>query len=142
MFPDVIIANNIAAVTHNAAYRTAKAGDIPAAMRLMDDTLSTKTLNRVIAALKGRPAIVQPVHALEAEGVNRLPSALAEALEGRLRPRAAARVGTEIVQVNNAGHTGASGWHRIASPTVFDGVVEEGMAYLLVDDFVGQGAHH
>ena len=36
-------------------------------------------------------------------------------------------------------HTGADGYHRLAFPAVFQGTVEAGTKYLLVDDFVGQG---
>ena len=37
------------------------------------------------------------------------------------------------------GHTGANGWARLARPPVFDGPVHRGQAYVLIDDFVGQG---
>lgn len=44
-----------------------------------------------------------------------------------------------IVQANIIGHTGASGWARIARPAIFEGTVEAGRDHILVDDFVGQG---
>ncbi|MFH1602551.1 MAG: phosphoribosyltransferase [Pseudomonadota bacterium] len=43
------------------------------------------------------------------------------------------------MQANTVGHTGASGWARLARPAVFDGEVASGRNYVLVDDFVGQG---
>lgn len=138
-FPQVIVANTIAAVKRNAAYSAAKTGDIGGAVRLVDETLTGVTVDRIVAALKGRAAILQPVHAVEAEGINRIPAVMAEALEERIRSRLTVHVGTEIVQTNSVGHTGASGWQRIANPATFDGGVEKGAVYVLLDDFVGQG---
>jgi hypothetical protein len=43
-----------------------------------------------------------------------------------------------IVQINRVTHTGASGYHRLARPALFDGEVRE-EEYYLVDDFIGQG---
>ncbi len=43
-----------------------------------------------------------------------------------------------IIQINRVGHTGASGWHRLTHPAVFEVSVKKGIEYLIVDDFVGQ----
>jgi len=48
-------------------------------------------------------------------------------------------VESSVVHINKVGHTGASGWHRIASQALFDGDGESGRTCLRVDDFVGQG---
>ena len=66
---------------------------------------------------------------------NRIPAVLAEVLAERLGVTAE----ESIVQTNRSGHTGASGYHRLAYPALFDGEVETGRNYVLVDDFVGQG---
>ena len=42
------------------------------------------------------------------------------------------------VQINRVTHTRADGYHRLAFPAVFDGVLKPA-DYLLIDDFVGQG---
>jgi hypothetical protein len=39
----------------------------------------------------------------------------------------------------SVGHTGASGFARLAHQARFDGEIERGSLYLVVDDFVGQG---
>jgi hypothetical protein len=39
----------------------------------------------------------------------------------------------------SVGHTGASGFARLAHQARFDGEIERGTLYLVVDDFVGQG---
>jgi hypothetical protein len=44
-----------------------------------------------------------------------------------------------VVQSNTVGHTGASGFQRLANQASFAGEVERGQQYLLVDDFIGQG---
>jgi hypoxanthine-guanine phosphoribosyltransferase len=75
------------------------------------------------------------VHAFEAEGINRIPTVLAELLAERLK----LPVEASIVQINRVGHTGASGYRRLAFPALFDGHVEPGSSYVLIDDFVGQG---
>jgi hypothetical protein len=44
-----------------------------------------------------------------------------------------------IIQINRVSHTGADGYRRLASPALFDGPVQTGAEYFLVDDFIGQG---
>ena len=61
--------------------------------------------------------------------------ALAEELSRRL----GLAVHDAIVQLDSVGHTGADGFTRRANQTLFDGPVQGGQAYYLVDDFVGQG---
>jgi len=56
-----------------------------------------------------------------------------------LAERLGLRAEESIVQTNRTGHTGATGYHRLAYPALFNGDVEHGRGYLLVDDFVGQG---
>ena len=43
------------------------------------------------------------------------------------------------MQSNSVGHTGASGFKRLANQAQFFGTVIPGRNYVLVDDFVGQG---
>ena len=44
-----------------------------------------------------------------------------------------------FIQINIVGHTGADGFTRLARQARFDGPVESGIEYFLVDDFIGQG---
>ena len=48
-------------------------------------------------------------------------------------------VNDSIVQSNSVGHTGASGFHRLANQALFVGPVTQRQSYFVVDDFVGQG---
>lgn len=75
------------------------------------------------------------VQAFEGLSVNRIPSAMAQWLHGEF----GGGVDRSIVQINRVGHTGSSGWNRLAHQALFDGEVVAGSRHLLVDDFVGQG---
>lgn len=132
--PDVLIAASESAVKQHPAYAAAKAGDISSAWRLVADTLSSADISRLQSAAASASAIL-PVYAVEAEGVNRIPMAMA-AWVGRLT---GLPVTSGVVQINRVGHTGSSGWHRLANQALFDGPVAPGVSYILVDDFVGQG---
>ena len=48
-------------------------------------------------------------------------------------------IDTNVVQTNIVGHTGADGYGRLARQAAFDGKIERGCNYLIVDDFIGQG---
>jgi len=134
-FPDVVIFAGESAVRSHPEYSAAKAGDVDAAKRLAAETVTTEAVAAVTRMIAGNKAKLLPVHAIEAGGVNRIPAALAEFLGERL----GLEVEEGIVQANTVGHTGASGWARLARPAVFDGKPTRGCDYLLVDDFVGQG---
>ncbi len=74
-------------------------------------------------------------HAYEREGVNAIPAALAEFLSERL----GLPYEPGLVQVNVVAHTGADGYGRLARQASFEGLVKKGRAYVMVDDFIGQG---
>ena len=77
-----------------------------------------------------------PVVAEEAEGTNAIPLALAS----RLSLALGWLLETRIIQANVAARTRKDGYYRLAIQPMFDGPVQAGREYLLVDDFVGQGA--
>ena len=138
-FPDVIIHETTEIhVKKHPDYAAAKAGDLGAARRLVDSAFSEEALGRIFEIVRKmspetRPVLV-PVHALETTGVNRIPVALADRIEEAL----GITVETSIVQTNTVGHTGADGYHRMAHQARFDGHVDAGFSYFLVDDFIGQ----
>lgn len=74
-------------------------------------------------------------HALERNGVNAIPEALAEEL-GRLLDLP---VDGSIVQTNVVSHTGADGFSRLTRQAAFAGEIVPDFDYVMVDDFVGQG---
>jgi hypothetical protein len=136
--PDVVIVAEQSTVKRHPDYEQAKQGNVqdaaPAAKRLAAGLLTPRSVEAVGGwTIQG--ASLVPVHALEGQGFNRIPAAFAELLGGMI----GLEVETGIIQVNVVNHTGATGWQRLASPPLFDGVVVAGRRYLLVDDFVGQG---
>lgn len=134
-FPDVSIHAEESAVKRHPDYPAAKSGDVLAARRLAEAMSREEITEALRGTIADAAPLVASVHAHEAQGINRIPAVLAEVLAERLSLRAE----ESIVQINRSGHTGASGYHRLSHPALFDGEVERGRSYILVDDFVGQG---
>ena len=134
-FPAVAIHADQSAVKQHARYQAAKGGDVGAAFDLVMDALSPAAIDALREAIGDAPVIVAGVQAIEGASTNVIPEVMARVLASTLE-RA---IDDDLVQTNRVGHTGASGWHRLAHPALFDGIVQAGARYLLVDDFVGQG---
>ncbi|MDP2829990.1 MAG: phosphoribosyltransferase [Sulfuricellaceae bacterium] len=97
--------------------------------------MSPNAISRIRQALGECRPFITPVFAEEHAGINRIPAVFSEVLGEYLN----LPVYEEIVQINKVGHTGASGYHRLAYPALFGGEVQQAATYLLVDDFIGQG---
>jgi hypothetical protein len=132
---DVVILADEQRVKSDSDYRSAKSGDTQAAGRLADRFVDSRAIGRIRALIGTAIPILLPVHALEIAGVNEIPVALAV----RLAAEFGLEVDACIVQINTAGHTGASGYQRLANPALFNGDVKAAAADLIVDDFIGQG---
>lgn len=134
-FPDVLILAGETDVKRHADYQTAKTGDAEAAARLVRDLTPDAKVAELARLIAGRAPVLVSIHAQEAHGINAIPEALADLLGLRLD------LSTDdgIVQVNVVDHTGADGLARLARQALFDGDVQKGIDYLIVDDFVGQG---
>jgi hypothetical protein len=134
-FPDVALHSEEMTVKRHPQFTAAKGGDIVAADTLVADLASAACMDGILERLRGQTAELVPVHALETEGVNEIPAALAKLISRQLR----LAINESIVQCNSVGHTGAGGYHRLAHQAQFVGEVTAGARYFLVDDFVGQG---
>jgi hypoxanthine-guanine phosphoribosyltransferase len=132
---DVDIVADTALVQGHPAYRSAKQGDLDAALQLVSDVVSDDQIARLREKYAASRPLLTGVHAVEGVSVNVIPQAMVAWL--------ARQIGLEmensLVQANRVGHTKASGWHRLAHQARFDGEVQAGRAYLLMDDFIGQG---
>lgn len=132
---DVDIIADIPVAQGHRAYQAAKQGDLNAAMRLVSDIMDDNQLRRLFEKYETHQPLLTGVQAVEGISVNVIPQAMVAWL--------AQQIGFEmeytLVQVNRVGHTKASGWHRLAWQAQFDGKVQAGRAYLLLDDFIGQG---
>ena len=133
-FPNVVVHTSRLAVMakHRADFDAAKAGDVKAAERLVRAVVKPERIEAIVARHPG--AIVVPVNAEEATGNNRIPIAYAKALAA-----AGLELGDGIAQSVRANHTGAGAMERLVRAAEFDGTVQAGREYVLVDDHVTQG---
>ena len=119
-------------------YHAAKTGDSDAAFELVATFLNDRSLVEIeqfgSEIDEGAISLVS-AHALEREGVNAIPEAMAEVLGTHL----GWDVEHQVVQTNIVSHTKADGFSRLAKQAEFEGDVESGKKYFLVDDFIGQG---
>ena len=134
-FPDIVLHADELEVKRHAQYQAAKAGDFMAAAALVGEFINDDSARQLETMLAGRAAALVPIHALESGGVNEIPAELTKLLSRQL----GLPVNRSIVQSNSVGHTGASGFKRLAHQAVFVGEVQPQGLYFLVDDFVGQG---
>ena len=133
--PDVAILADEQQVKRDPDYLSAKSGHAPAAGRLVGRFVDSRVIKQVKALIVDAAPILLPVHALEVAGINEIPVALAVRLAAELD----LDIDDSIVQANTVSHTGASGYQRLANPALFSGKVSAGAAYVIVDDFIGQG---
>ncbi len=138
-FPDVVVQTNAANLKNDnkELYNTAKAGDRQAAEQLIVPLLKYDKLQSITQAHPG--AIVVYPHAEESAGRNKIPAAYASALV-KAGAEQGLELDTSIVQANKPGHTGAGTGHRTILRTRFNGEVQAGRDYILVDDVYTSGA--
>lgn len=134
-FPAVLVHATRSEVTTHPWFAAARSGDVDAAALLVADTVSGAVADRVAQLGAGRAPLLAAVHAQKAAGLNVLPEVLAHALQLLL----GWEVDGELVQANIVDHAGDIGVGHLACQAVFTGRVEAGRAYVLVDDFIGQG---
>ncbi len=135
-FPEVLVHTSVARRDAHPCYLRAKAGDPDAALTLALDLLEGEVVQVLRKKLAGYSAILLPVIADETTGFNAIPDAMAQVLSRNLDITVAAG---EIVQINKVGHTRARAFQRLVTPAMFDGEVEFGAEYILVDDHIGLG---
>jgi hypothetical protein len=111
--------------------------DREAAADLVMDLLSSKENQAQLKALKEKypDAIIAPVHALEANGRNKIPGMFAE----YIGTRTGLEVDDSIVQTNEVHRTNSDSWHRFAFRPEFDGEVKKDRKYIIVDDVFSNG---
>lgn len=134
-FPPVLVHAPRSEVTTHPWYAAARSGDVDAAALLVADTLSGAVCDRLAELGGGQQPLLAAVHAQKVDGLNVLPAVLAHALHLLL----GWDVDGELVQANIVDHAGDIGIGHIACQARFAGRVEPGRAYVLVDDFIGQG---
>lgn len=119
----------------HADYKAAKGGDAESAVRLVRDLVKPQSIEAARQQFDKDVTFV-PVHAVEASGKNAIPNGLAMLYADAL----GASVDTGITQSNKAFHTGAGAMERLMNRAEFDGAVEPGKSYVLVDDVTTMGS--
>ncbi len=106
-----------------------------AAIRLVRDMLNPVQVTALASLVAGHWPVLVSAHAYEREGVNAIPEIFADELGQRL----IWPVDSSIIQTNVVAHTGADGFSRLARQAEFDGAIQAGTGYVMVDDFIGMG---
>ena len=130
-----IIGNALGAANAHPRYAEAKAGNLSAALELARDLITPNVVAKVREAIGDSKPLIVPVVAEEAAGRNKIPRATAEVLAQQLGLETADGIG----QANRPKRTGLDGLDRIFARVGFDGPVQAGQDYLLLDDTITQG---
>jgi len=135
-FPKVTTLADYKTFKSHPDYNVAKGGDIDAAGRFVHDLIRKDMDDRLIAIAKKHPdAILLGIHAIEATGKNEIP----QALTNLIGEKTGLEVDRNIVQSNIVGHTGAGQNVRLYNRPEFEGEVQRGRNYILIDDMVTMG---
>ena len=133
--PPAVIGHELGAMSSHPDYAAAKAGDREAGLRLARDLVTPEFVDSVRQLVGDSKPVVFPVLAVEQTGSNMIPMMAAEALAHKL----GLDTETGVVQSVKANRTGKGALDRVFSPPGFDGLVEPGKSYLLLDDTLTQG---
>ncbi|GHT00373.1 hypothetical protein AGMMS50276_25990 [Synergistales bacterium] len=136
-FPLIVALSHTWEMQESPDYRAAKSGDREAGARLILDVTQGETQQEMLRKLgEDYPdAIVVPIHAEEMNGRNQIPSLLVE----YIGDMTGLEIDDSIVQSDRIGRTDSSAWDRMANRPSFDGSVQFGRKYILVDDVITQG---
>ncbi|GAB3404222.1 phosphoribosyltransferase [Massilia agilis] len=134
-FPPVLVHAQKSEVTTHPWFAAARSGDVDAAALLVADTCCGQVVDRLAQLAGSEAPMLAGVHAQKRDGLNVLPDVLAQGLQQLL----GWQVDTDIVQANIVEHVDDPAFVHLARQAVFDGTVEPGRAYVLVDDFIRQG---
>jgi len=121
------------ALQNHPLHALAKAGDMDAAAQLVLDLAKPDKIRMLAAQFPD--AVIVPVHAQEANGINHIPAKFADYISHLTGLEA----DTDVVQASTVFRTGKGGWYRMAFRPAFDGPVRPGRDHILVDDCVTGG---
>ena len=132
-FPRVVAMSSGVALQNHPLHALAKAGDMDAAARLVLDLAKPDKIRMLAAQFPD--AVIVPVHAQEASGINHIPRKFADYIAHLTGLEA----DTDVIQATTVFRTGKGGWYRMAFRPEFDGPVRPGREHILVDDCVTGG---
>ena len=134
-FPDAVVLHRADEVQSHPDYKAAKAGDTAAAVRLIRDVVTDEDLAKLKKLVGDTTDLVVAVHAEEQSGRNKIPLIFATYLEQKL----GIQLDHSIMQAKKVNRGGSDGVARLIKTVPFDGHVEAGKRYLIVDDTLTQG---
>jgi hypothetical protein len=134
-FPAVAIHAPRSEVITHPWFEAARCGDVDAAALVVADTCAGPVVDWLAQLGEGRQPLLASAHARRSSGLNVLAEVLAQGLHLLL----GWPTDSELVQANLVEHAGDVGFGHLARQALFAGAVEPGRAYVLVNDFIGQG---
>jgi len=134
-FPKVVRNGDLGALQDEPEYLAAKGGDREAALNLVDRLVTDETVSQIKAIIGDDRPLLVPVLAVEDAGTNKIPLAMAEVLADRT----GLDVELGIVQREKVSRTGTGSDHRLAFNPTFEGSVQPGQKYLILDDTLTMG---
>ena len=111
-----------------------KAGNEEAAVELVDKLVNDKIVSQLVNQYPN--AIVVPIPSIETadKKPNAIPLAYARKFE-----KAGLQIADDIIEIDSAHHTGKKSFKRVVNRPHFDGTIEQGREYIIVDDVFAMG---
>ncbi len=135
-FPPVYIVSPLGSAKAHPKYDDAKKkGDNAAALTLVKDIVPQDKVDELEILLAEQNVLIQPVHAMEEFGTNKIPAAFAYHLASLLN----LDLGNDIVQANKPQRTDKGAFYRLSQYPFFDGDVQKGRKYVILDDTLSMG---
>ena len=132
-FPAIINHTSTTAARKHPAFEAAKKGDFEAALSLVNDMVKDEKVYHIVQTYPNAHIIYN--HRMKGDGINMIPAAYAAMFEA-----AGMQVEHNVVGITNVSHTGASDISRICKRMRYEGNINQGTDYILLDDFITSGA--
>ena len=132
-FPPVVNHTTSAVARHHPDFKAAKHGDFQAALRLVDELVKDEKIAMIARQFPNAHIIYN--HKIQGDGINMIPAAYAVRFSA-----IGMTVEHDIIAVTDVSHTNASDISRISKRMRFEGHVNRGIDYILLDDFITSGA--
>lgn len=132
-FPPVVNHTTSAVARHHPDFKAAKHGDFQAALRLVDELVKDEKIAMIARQFPNAHIIYN--HKIQGDGINMIPAAYAARFSA-----IGMTVEHDIIAVTDVSHTNASDISRISKRMRFEGNVNRGADYILLDDFITSGA--
>lgn len=132
-FPAVINHTSSAIARKHPDFHAAKHGDYNAALRLVDDLVKDDKVEYIAKRYPNAHIVYN--HKMQGGSINMIPAAYAAKFSA-----IGMDVEHNIIAVTDVSHTNASDISRISKRVRFEGKVNKGTDYILLDDFITSGA--